>query len=1143
MEYNPYKDLVAVEPSIQDKATRLVESGDRQFNKDGSVVTSSAGALGSSQLMMATGPEAAKLAGLDWDPYKLMYDKGYNDTLGSAYLAKKTADFAGDSRKGHAAYNAGTGGVNKAIARAATRGGTWESHLPEETKNYLVKMDAAKSRLGAAPTEDSGTYNPYTDLIPQTGSDFNPYVKLLNRPAVLPTKPVEEEQSGLASFISHAASSLLPSAAFVTGGSAAAAAAAPFAVASGLAAPFVEGGVFLLGGLLTSTAASAIQTAILPDKVKNYLAVGEDQNPYSSFAGEIASFAPVSKIGLATKVLKSGKTVIDKPMAAALAGVGGAFEAGSEYIQTGEVDPIKVGISALATPFMGKGLNKLGTAISVKAPVVPPTALELQNREINAKFEDGLNATDLSAMEAHLTDVNIRKDILGNDPNSTPEMDTIKLKTVFDALGKNKDGTQQLNTLIMEDHKVSGWRKRMSGESDVKKFEADTLDQRLQDPTFLSTATPDDIKFLEIEIAGKRRTAESLDAVIAKKDLIGSTEHLIPVLSNIRNIFDEMGKKAVDSKVLSGLLYNYVPSIIDRSQSKLTSEGIADAISGFYKLKETSFKTDSAQERMFNTARDLQEYLNSIGSDLYVHTDIATVTSAYMKSMSKAIIQKDLIEELKGIKVIGSNLPIITEDSVQAMANKYVAYTSNGAKQLENAWVHPDYAPTMDHMFSRTDIGAVKNSLLQVAMLTKALNVIGSFFHAPSLGWALGGASPKTAFKEIVTGGSGIRKAVTDLRQGFMSEYTELAISSGTKIGTEDVKRTIVSDIGAFIDQRLFSGNKVLRQVTNPLDKYVLQKMNTFTWDYMHTGGKLLLFKDLMTKAEANITSPRGSAAYTKERFELAKKVSNSVNHTMGGLQWLQAANSIKGKLSRELAISGSGIESRAWGQVAMFAPDWTVSTLGAFLKGMPDELLKPQRWDVKGGIKGILKPMNEADLSRVYMVNTGLMYLTLLNAINLATSGQFIWQNEDPTRIQHADGTTQQLAKHSMEAVHWLMDPIKTLKNKLGFAPKAGLALIDDMGGDYIDRAGTIAKLALPFSAGSAMQAPKGEELKRLLYSTAGFPIYGKPDNQFRDPTDLLQEHIDRLKVRRDNKMKKVDEMQRLANKPTLHSLFSDYM
>ena len=976
--------------------------------------------------------------------------------------------------------------------------------------------------------------NKYLD---KYASDFATGNKYLDKYAAELAPPVAEPQSQLETFASHAAANLAPTAGFFAAGSAAATAGAPLAALSGPAAPFVEAGLFLGGGLLGSLGVNEIQEAFLPEAAKNYLAVGEKQNKYTALAGDLASFVPFTKLGLVKKTLESGVEVVDKPMAVALAAVGGGIDAAAQYIQTGEIDPVQTAINAVAMPFLGKGLSKVGEAVSIRPAPRVETDLEIQNRQIADDTAVAMNLIDLRAIEASHVELKLREEILStHTPNTPPELDTLKLKEVFNALGKKDDGTKA-DHLIKTDVDAVIWKEQKLRNLSILDGEIQVAEEGIR----TSRNETQRLQFESI-IESANRSKDNIRYMLEKQRQLGSTEHLLPVLERVRGIYDELGKKAVDTGVLKGMLYNYVPSIIDRSQSKMSEEGVAQALEGFYKLKEESFKTDSAQERMFNTARDLQEYLNAIDGSLYVHTDVATVTGAYMKSMTKAIAQKELINNLRETKVVGTTKSIITDDPVAAMRDKYVPYTSKGAKQLENLFVHPDYAPILDHMFQRKDIGAVKNALVQTAMLTKALNVVGSLFHAPSLGWAMAGASPKLIFKEIITGGSGIRKAVHDLKAGELSEYTKLAIETGTKIGTEDVQRSIVADFGAYVDKHMFGGTKALGHVTSPLDKMILQKMNTFTWDNMHTSGKLALFKDLMTKAERNLVEPRGTPEYTRARKQLAMKISNSVNHTMGGLQWLQAANSIKGKMSRQLAIQGSGIESRAWSQVAMFASDWTVSTLGSFLKGMP-EGINPSKWDVKGGIKGVMKPMNEADLSRRYMINTGLLYLTILDAINLGTSGQHIWQNEDPTRILHSDGTTQQLAKHSMEFFHWLMDPAKTLKAKLGFFPKAGLALLDDQGGGYIDRAGTIVKLAAPFSVGSALQAPEGEMTKRALMSAAGFPIYGKPYSYLRDPQDVLKEKMHSREVRTENKMQKIEEMQRRAESSQLRGLFDDWL
>ena len=119
----------------------LTESNGQQFNKDGSVVTSPKGATGIAQVMPATGPEAAELAGLPWDPEKFNKDSEYNKALGKAYFDKQLQSFGNDPAKALAAYNAGPGATQKAIAQASAEGkpDAWLNYLPKETQDYVPK--------------------------------------------------------------------------------------------------------------------------------------------------------------------------------------------------------------------------------------------------------------------------------------------------------------------------------------------------------------------------------------------------------------------------------------------------------------------------------------------------------------------------------------------------------------------------------------------------------------------------------------------------------------------------------------------------------------------------------------------------------------------------------------------------------------------------------------------------------------------------------------------------------------------------------------------------------------------------------------------------------------------------------------------
>ena len=136
------------------------ESGNRQFDKSGNLVLSKAGAVGAAQVMPATGPEAAKLAGLEWNEERFKSDADYNRSLGKAYFQKQLQDFNGNLSAAYAAYNAGPGAVKEAMRKAvqdskipSATAGTMKSfieYLPKETQEYVDKnMQAYNSGKGA----------------------------------------------------------------------------------------------------------------------------------------------------------------------------------------------------------------------------------------------------------------------------------------------------------------------------------------------------------------------------------------------------------------------------------------------------------------------------------------------------------------------------------------------------------------------------------------------------------------------------------------------------------------------------------------------------------------------------------------------------------------------------------------------------------------------------------------------------------------------------------------------------------------------------------------------------------------------------------------------------------------------------------
>lgn len=113
------------------------ESGNRQFDpKTGETIMSPKGAAGIAQVTKETGPEAAALAGKEWDEDRWLNDTEYNKAIGEAYFLHQYHKF-GSLDKAAAAYNAGPGALRRAIGNADIHGGSYMDYLPDETKNYI----------------------------------------------------------------------------------------------------------------------------------------------------------------------------------------------------------------------------------------------------------------------------------------------------------------------------------------------------------------------------------------------------------------------------------------------------------------------------------------------------------------------------------------------------------------------------------------------------------------------------------------------------------------------------------------------------------------------------------------------------------------------------------------------------------------------------------------------------------------------------------------------------------------------------------------------------------------------------------------------------------------------------------------------
>lgn len=118
------------------KKLLVAESGSKHKDEAGNLITSKVGAQGISQLM----PSTAKKPGYGITPVKDDSEEEYL-RVGREYLSALYNKYQ-DWEKALAAYNAGTGNVDKAIGKAERYEGDWKEFLPKpkETLPYIEKI-------------------------------------------------------------------------------------------------------------------------------------------------------------------------------------------------------------------------------------------------------------------------------------------------------------------------------------------------------------------------------------------------------------------------------------------------------------------------------------------------------------------------------------------------------------------------------------------------------------------------------------------------------------------------------------------------------------------------------------------------------------------------------------------------------------------------------------------------------------------------------------------------------------------------------------------------------------------------------------------------------------------------------------------
>jgi hypothetical protein len=357
-QFNPYLEESNTSSSTDSYFNKIVniESGDKQFDKYGKPLTSSAGAVGTAQVMPKTAPEAAKLAGVEFDDTKFRNDADYNKKIGKAYFDKQLTTFK-DPNKAAAAYNAGPDAVSKAISKY---GDQWLEHLPSETQKYVKNF--SDKELDTLPKS-----NPYL----QDAQPENPYLKGLARPSSNPylsdtstdsESNISKTRSFLKSAGGSAAIGIGATPAMVAGAEAGFALTPPVLPIVG---PFAKPIGGLVGGLTGFIGGAKVLEKgfdMLPDSMKEVIGYDPETrqkeieaNPETSFLGQLSGNLVLFRPGtLKDIVLEGGKKITPLMQRIGMGTAGGAFEAGSEKLAGEDLNAQHIAEAAAFTAVASK---------------------------------------------------------------------------------------------------------------------------------------------------------------------------------------------------------------------------------------------------------------------------------------------------------------------------------------------------------------------------------------------------------------------------------------------------------------------------------------------------------------------------------------------------------------------------------------------------------------------------------------------------------------------------------------------------------------------------------------------------------------------------------------------------------------------
>jgi len=654
-------------------------------------------------------------------------------------------------------------------------------------------------------------------------------------------------------------------------------------------------------------------------------------------------------------------------------------------------------------------------------------------------------------------------------------------------------------------------------------------------------------------------------SVVTVLDIIGDEAVKSGVLKSKQDVKGMVLHRMASKEDQAHVLHNYFPHIF----SKDLDEAVIQRLTEFYLKNSNNAKVRTIR----GTIKAIQDNPEFAEIAPYLIDDPKRALTSYVQSMTRTIYARNLLNSMADLDISATGeryLPALMSKNVFEIIKGRKLEDGGISKQQALNYVEFDH-PTLKGYVAHNDVRGIVNDhfaiirkggvrefaegVLKLNNGLKRIFIFGSLFHGQalmlSMFYTLGPfgffntLAKNVAIKDAkgnIIGRKDISLADLQVGSGEFKSLALEAIRDGLQI--INVKRTdLVSPGFADVEKFFEAGGFVGKNINK-----VFKKLDYVTWEYMHDRFKLAAY---VRKKELLMTKDKLDA-------ETAGKIASEfANDAFGSLNWegfavklLNYANNNQGKIRGRLAEIGADmlpVNKRRWLNLALFAPDWTVSNLrivGRFFsiggKILSNKFLDKihkgddAAWKTKEG-KELLAAWKLYAMytARAGAITSGMWWgiTELVSDKEASADGLWdFWFGPDSGKLDLGNGESMVISKQIAEPFHWVQHPRHTLLNKMSIVPKTlvegmfnkqwislkkgfpmGPAITDENGNHV---AQWLLGKAIPISVKPLVDPnlPFSEKILRFVGGFFGFPQYNPPPKELDlsyNPDGLYEKDI----------------------------------